>query len=209
MAECSPDRQARVAAIECLHAVILWMIGGSLKTVGRTCDTERVIKCHNCCKVCVGGPWCTVRCSPANATEMLNADDRRSSALRLEGPSVRARYRLYKPIVMRCSRLRHDMKSHTSHRDVASSEFVRLQAQMRSARRGRTRWTTTRAPPSSMRCWAACCRPRCAWLPAPSRSRASCSASSCPSWCTGSRALRARALPACWCCSALWPHASM
>ncbi|KAK9826371.1 hypothetical protein WJX81_003941, partial [Elliptochloris bilobata] len=31
MAERSPDRQARVAAVECLHAVILWMVGTNAK----------------------------------------------------------------------------------------------------------------------------------------------------------------------------------
>jgi hypothetical protein len=30
MAEHSPDRQARAAAVECLHAVILWMVGEAL-----------------------------------------------------------------------------------------------------------------------------------------------------------------------------------
>ena len=41
MAERSPDRQARVAAIEFLHAVLLWMVGEHSRSLCESGGVER------------------------------------------------------------------------------------------------------------------------------------------------------------------------
>jgi len=168
MAEHSPDRQARAAAVECLHAVILWMVGEALH--GRL----------------------RLQAFSASVSDVGSSTSLRSASSL--GRVLLVRRTLFGTHARSCAACLCglcDVPASTC--GARPTRRARAGTNAKRARARARRRTLPRGRRASTRCCGACCRPRCGSRRPPSRSRAACSASWCPRWCTGSRAPRARA----------------